>query len=594
MMHQKTSDDIQGDFGFFTFDSTKKKENHDILIGEDHYVILSDDSKNWISLDEVKKLGILKNDKSLLENYFSKEVELVSYDSFDDISNAMKEKQISYVAVPFVQSMSDILKNNLEVVYHINDLKKQHVLRTNDDTAYGVMKKVYLEYLKNGYQKDFSKNYLNIYFDATNKDDLSRKSYNSKVYYYGYVVNMPYENEVSDTFVGTLSNYINNFEDITDVELEAVPYASYDKLIDAFNDGSIDLALGNFSLNRLKTKYVQSHSIKNLDYLVLTKKNLTMNSIKGLNFENVSVVQSSLLDQICQDNHIKTIPFKNTDDLLLSLDDNSIFIIDKESYVYYKDSSVRDFVVLFEDRIDNGYYFVMNQDNTVFNELFDFYVGSISYSDYRYLYHTDISIENDYTILKVFVFIVALIIFLVSTVLFFNRKNVTDAVVKKDEVLKYIDPMTSLKNRNYLNKNIYSWDENVIFPQGIIVFDLNDLREINDKYGREVGDDIIKKVASILINHQLENTEIIRSDGDEFIIYMVGYEESKVASYMKMLHKKMLDIPKSLGIGAGYSMIYDEVKTIDDAINEAIQMMAQNKNELGKKQVMLCNILSFM
>ena len=41
------------------------------------------------------------------------------------------------------------------------------------------------------------------------------------------------------------------------------------------------------------------------------------------------------------------------------------------------------------------------------------------------------------------------------------------------------------------------------------------------KFGREAGDEIIKQVASILINQQLENTDIIRSDGDEFIVYFL-------------------------------------------------------------------------
>ena len=139
--------------------------------------------------------------------------------------------------------------------------------------------------------------------------------------------------------------------------------------------------------------------------------------------------------------------------------------------------------------------------------------------------------------------------------------------------------MTSLKNRSYLNLNIYNWDDNVIFPQSVIVLDINKIKEINDKYGREVGDEIIKKVASVLINNQLENTDIIRSGGDEFLIYMIGYEEKKVAEYTKNLLKLMKDIPNSLGVEAGYSMILDEVKTVDDAINEAIIMMTKNKEK---------------
>ena len=168
--------------------------------------------------------------------------------------------------------------------------------------------------------------------------------------------------------------------------------------------------------------------------------------------------------------------------------------------------------------------------------------------------------------------------------MFMNRKSVTNTVISKDEKLKYIDPMTSLKNRNYLNLNIYKWDDNVIFPQSVVVLDINKLREINDTFGRETGDELIKRVASVLINNQLENTDIIRSGGDEFLIYMVGYEEKKVVEYTKNLVKDMKDIPDSLGIEIGYSMILDEVKTVDDAINEAITMMTKTKEKKRNKE----------
>lgn len=168
--------------------------------------------------------------------------------------------------------------------------------------------------------------------------------------------------------------------------------------------------------------------------------------------------------------------------------------------------------------------------------------------------------------------------------MFMNRKSVTNTVISKDEKLKYIDPMTSLKNRNYLNLNIYKWDDNVIFPQSVVVMDINRLREINDTFGRETGDELIKRVASVLINNQLENTDIIRSGGDEFLIYMVGYEEKKVVEYTKKLVKDMKDIPDSLGIEIGYSMILDEVKTVDDAINEAITMMTKTKEKKRNKE----------
>ena len=56
-------------------------------------------------------------------------------------------------------------------------------------------------------------------------------------------------------------------------------------------------------------------------------------------------------------------------------------------------------------------------------------------------------------------------------------------------------------------------------------------------------------------------------------------EEKKVTEYTKKLLRIMKDIPNSLGIEVGYSMILDEVKTVDDAINEAIIMMTKNKEK---------------
>ena len=64
---------------------------------------------------------------------------------------------------------------------------------------------------------------------------------------------------------------------------------------------------------------------------------------------------------------------------------------------------------------------------------------------------------------------------------------------------------------------------------------------------------------------------------------MVGYEEAKVITYMRRLHKEFKNIPYKFGASLGYSMILDDVKTIDDAINEAVLEIKTNKESLEKK-----------
>ena len=143
--------------------------------------------------------------------------------------------------------------------------------------------------------------------------------------------------------------------------------------------------------------------------------------------------------------------------------------------------------------------------------------------------------------------------------------------------MKYIDILTSLKNRNFLNENIPIWNQNTIYPQAIIILDLNKIQEINDSYGYLEGDKQIQAVANALIKTQLDNSEIMRTDGNEFTIYMVGYSERQVISYIKKLTKEFKNLPYDKEAAIGFSMIEDDVKLIGDAINEATERMKENK-----------------
>lgn len=116
--------------------------------------------------------------------------------------------------------------------------------------------------------------------------------------------------------------------------------------------------------------------------------------------------------------------------------------------------------------------------------------------------------------------------------------------------------------------------------QAIVMVDLNNVKYVNDNFGHEEGDQLIIKAAGILVNTQLENSEIMRTDGNEFLIYLVGYSERQVETYTKKIAKEMKGLPHEFGGAVGYSMILDKIKTLDDAINEATIQMIANKEDL--------------
>ena len=73
----------------------------------------------------------------------------------------------------------------------------------------------------------------------------------------------------------------------------------------------------------------------------------------------------------------------------------------------------------------------------------------------------------------------------------------------------------------------------------------------------------------------------MRTNGNEFLVYMVNYDEKQVITYIRKLTKEFKELSHGFGAAIGYSMIIDGLKTIDDAINEATLDMKSNKEEIS-------------
>ena len=65
---------------------------------------------------------------------------------------------------------------------------------------------------------------------------------------------------------------------------------------------------------------------------------------------------------------------------------------------------------------------------------------------------------------------------------------------------------------------------------------------------------------------------------------MVGYSQKQVASYIHKLNKEFKKLPYDYGAEFGYSMITDDLKTIEDAINEAVEQMKKQKKEKSENE----------
>ena len=81
----------------------------------------------------------------------------------------------------------------------------------------------------------------------------------------------------------------------------------------------------------------------------------------------------------------------------------------------------------------------------------------------------------------------------------------------------YTDQLTELNNRRYCAEYMNKLDAEKNTNYSIVVFDLNNLKVVNDKQGHSIGDVLIKKSAAIILDTFKDNSIVGRLGGDEFI-----------------------------------------------------------------------------
>ena len=128
-----------------------------------------------------------------------------------------------------------------------------------------------------------------------------------------------------------------------------------------------------------------------------------------------------------------------------------------------------------------------------------------------------------------------------------NLENEVELRTKANCKLKKMvchDPMTGLKNRltleSDIEKSIEHYNEHKA-PFAILMFDIDFFKDVNDKYGHDIGDIVIKGIANILSSSVREEDDVYRAGGEEFVILLnrITFDDTvKIAQKIKLLIEK--------------------------------------------------------
>lgn len=144
-------------------------------------------------------------------------------------------------------------------------------------------------------------------------------------------------------------------------------------------------------------------------------------------------------------------------------------------------------------------------------------------------------------------------------------------------IYAYTDDLTGLPNKRRLLKDMRERTSGI----GIYM-DLDNFKKVNDKYGHNNGDRVLKLFSAALQNvcSEFEHAYPYRLHGDEFFVFVESFDVSVVDDIQDELRKHtnldLVDVKIALDFCCGYS-IYNSNKDIDDFIKEADYKMYKEK-----------------
>jgi len=124
---------------------------------------------------------------------------------------------------------------------------------------------------------------------------------------------------------------------------------------------------------------------------------------------------------------------------------------------------------------------------------------------------------------------------------------------------------------------------------GLLFIDLNDFKGVNDAYGHEAGDELIRQAATRLNAVCRDDDEVARLGGDEFALILSGVNrDDQVRAAEQRVRDAFLapfqlgKLPISISTSVGGGVWPDDGRTVKELVRHADAAMYRDKAELRR------------
>ena len=145
------------------------------------------------------------------------------------------------------------------------------------------------------------------------------------------------------------------------------------------------------------------------------------------------------------------------------------------------------------------------------------------------------------------------------------------------------DALTGVYHKLYFEERMKVIDRAEVVPVAVINVNINDWKYVNDHFGDEESDRLIKTIADILKQEKKPDYVIGRVDGDVFIVLIPMAEDGEAEEYCKRVQQACLSyedeiLSPSVACGVVYKTNVEEM--VEDKLDDAEYEMFNNKFEI--------------
>lgn len=165
-----------------------------------------------------------------------------------------------------------------------------------------------------------------------------------------------------------------------------------------------------------------------------------------------------------------------------------------------------------------------------------------------------------------------------------EKADALEEASDKLQILANIDDLTGVLNRRAFVEQLEMFAR--IKPKvALIMIDIDYLKQVNDRYGHGIGDQVLKRLSEVLLEAKRENDRVGRFGGEEFMILLQDISPVGLDSYCRRLIKKIHTIDFSdvaplagITVSMGTTMAVLRERNIDGLIQQADEAMYYVKN----------------